>query len=277
MEQKRLVVVCGVVLMVLSAVASARQPQSDPISGRWGQGQTALMDITFDGKRAVSGTIFVINPSGTASAPIRTGSFDPSSGALSLAGEVKAPDGRIVPYLLTGKLKGGALAMTYEFGEDKGTASLTRLAPASSAIPPARSAAPAPAAVDSSATLRKHFAEVSALVVKAAELVPADKYSYRPTDGVRTFGELISHIADSYGYYCGAPGGQHAGGSAGPGQGGADKATTTARLQNASAACTAPAKALDAEAWIGNIAHTNLHYGNIVTYMRMLGLVPPSS
>jgi uncharacterized damage-inducible protein DinB len=25
------------------------------------------------------------------------------------------------------------------------------------------------------------------------------------------------------------------------------------------------------------IAHTNLHYGNLVTYMRMLGLTPPSS
>jgi hypothetical protein len=26
---------------------------------------------------------------------------------------------------------------------------------------------------------------------------------------------------------------------------------------------------------IDNVGHTNLHYGNIVTYMRMLGLVPP--
>jgi hypothetical protein len=26
-----------------------------------------------------------------------------------------------------------------------------------------------------------------------------------------------------------------------------------------------------------NIAHANLHYGNLVTYMRMLGLTPPSS
>jgi hypothetical protein len=28
---------------------------------------------------------------------------------------------------------------------------------------------------------------------------------------------------------------------------------------------------------IQDFGHSNLHYGNMVTYMRMLGLVPPSS
>lgn len=28
---------------------------------------------------------------------------------------------------------------------------------------------------------------------------------------------------------------------------------------------------------IENIGHSNLHYGNAITYMRMMGLVPPSS
>ena len=28
---------------------------------------------------------------------------------------------------------------------------------------------------------------------------------------------------------------------------------------------------------ISNIGHTNLHYGNIITYLRMMGMVPPSS
>jgi hypothetical protein len=30
-------------------------------------------------------------------------------------------------------------------------------------------------------------------------------------------------------------------------------------------------------ALIDNVGHTNLHYGNIITYLRMLGLTPPSS
>jgi hypothetical protein len=28
---------------------------------------------------------------------------------------------------------------------------------------------------------------------------------------------------------------------------------------------------------IANVGHTSLHYGNLITYIRMLGLVPPSS
>ena len=28
---------------------------------------------------------------------------------------------------------------------------------------------------------------------------------------------------------------------------------------------------------IDNVAHTSLHYGNVITYMRLLGLTPPSS
>ena len=55
---------------------------------------------------------------------------------------------------------------------------------------------------DTKAALSKSFNEVSGWVSKAAEAVPADKYSYRPAKSVRTFGELIGHIADSYNYYC---------------------------------------------------------------------------
>ena len=34
-------------------------------------------------------------------------------------------------------------------------------------------------------------------------MVPADKYSYKPTPTVRTFGELLGHIADGNNYFCG--------------------------------------------------------------------------
>ncbi len=68
------------------------------------------------------------------------------------------------------------------------------------------SAAPAtaqqPAAGDLAPGLHHGFTEVSGWVTKAAELVPADKYSYRPVGSVRTFGQQIAHIADAYNYYC---------------------------------------------------------------------------
>lgn len=31
------------------------------------------------------------------------------------------------------------------------------------------------------------------------------------------------------------------------------------------------------ERLMGNVAHSSLHYGNAITYLRMLGLKPPSS
>ena len=50
--------------------------------------------------------------------------------------------------------------------------------------------------------MRNGFNEVNGWVTKAAEMVPADKYNYRPVDTVRTFGQLIAHITDSYNYFC---------------------------------------------------------------------------
>jgi hypothetical protein len=57
-------------------------------------------------------------------------------------------------------------------------------------------------APDMSTDLRNSFNEVNEWVTKAAEMVPAEKYNYRPVDTVRTFGELIAHVTDSYNYFC---------------------------------------------------------------------------
>src|SRR6476620_6119648 len=55
---------------------------------------------------------------------------------------------------------------------------------------------------DVSTDLRGGFNEVNDWVTKAAEMVPAEKYNYRPVDTVRTFGQLIAHVTDSYNYFC---------------------------------------------------------------------------
>jgi uncharacterized damage-inducible protein DinB len=264
-------VVCGLAVMAAFVSGASGAPQGDPISGAWGQGKTTLLQLEFDGKREVSGTIFSVNPGGTTSAPIRTGTFDLGARALSLAGEIKGPDGQMVPYLIEGTLANGTLSLNFSIADKSGSVSLTRIADAGQA---AAANTASPGSIDSAATLRKHFGEVSGLVLEAADLVPADKYSYRPTPTVRTFGELVGHIADSYGFYCGKAGAQRAESSSGGAQ---EKAALTRRLKDATSTCTAPSSTADAEALIGNIAHTNLHYGNMVTYMRMLGLVPPSS
>ena len=49
--------------------------------------------------------------------------------------------------------------------------------------------------------LGNRFGELSGWILKAAEMVPADKYSYKPAATVRTFGELLGHIADGSNYF----------------------------------------------------------------------------
>lgn len=134
------------------------------------------------------------------------------------------------------------------------------------------------ASSDATPVLRQSFSQVSGLVTRAVDLVPADKYSYRPTESVRTFGELIAHIADSHNYYCARAGGRDVPWSDPVEKGVTDKTTVAAQLQQSNTACTAAyTDSADVAVLVENVAHTNLHYGNVITYMRMMGLVPPSS
>ena len=115
-------------------------------------------------------------------------------------------------------------------------------------------------------------------VTKAADLVPADKYSYKPVPTVRSFGEIIAHVADSYLFYCGRGAGNKVEWSEAIEKGGTDKATLVAKLKQSLDTCK-PVYSSPAQSGplMANLAHTNLHYGNIITYMRMLGMKPPSS
>jgi hypothetical protein len=58
-----------------------------------------------------------------------------------------------------------------------------------------------------------------------------------------------------------------------------DKTTIVAALKASTAACEAAHNGAGAglPLLLQNFGHANLHYGNVVTYMRMMGLVPPSS
>jgi uncharacterized damage-inducible protein DinB len=131
---------------------------------------------------------------------------------------------------------------------------------------------------DATAALRGSFAEVTGYVTRAAEMVPADRYSYRPTASVRTFGQMIGHIADAHNYYCAQASGKNIEWSDPVEKGATDKATLTQKLKRSIDGCASAYSATgQTRALIGNIGHTNLHYGNIITYMRMMGMVPPSS
>jgi len=132
---------------------------------------------------------------------------------------------------------------------------------------------------DVATEMRNGFNEVNGWVTKAAEMVPADKYNYRPVDTVRTFGQLIGHITDSYNYFCAQGAGNNVEYSEAVEKGGTDKATLLPKLKEAVAKCNAAYSSdkPQLKPLFSNVGHTSLHYGNIITYMRMMGLKPPSS
>jgi uncharacterized damage-inducible protein DinB len=140
-------------------------------------------------------------------------------------------------------------------------------------------AAQTPAAPSPNEEVKKAFNAVNGWVVKSAEMVPADKYNYKPTDTVRTFGQQIAHIADTYNYFCAHAVGNKVEYSEAVEKGGTDKETLLPKLKEAVGRCTAAYDAKDFKfsPLFDNLGHTNLHYGNIITYLRMMGLKPPSS
>jgi uncharacterized damage-inducible protein DinB len=123
--------------------------------------------------------------------------------------------------------------------------------------------------------------------------VSEDKYSFRPTDSVRTYGQVLAHVADGQYEFCGAAAGKQDGKNIE--QTAKTKADIVAALKSAFAFCDAvyagmtDAKAVELIPAFGgakitrlsmldfNVAHTMEHYGNLVTYMRIQGIVPPSS
>lgn len=131
------------------------------------------------------------------------------------------------------------------------------------------------------------------ILVRSAEQMPAEKYGYKPADTVRTFGQVVGHIADSQYFFCSAVLGEK---NPSPKieKTVSSKAELVAALQSSMAYCKRAYDGLtDATAGqmvkhmgrdmprLGvltvNQVHAIEHYGNLVTYMRMNDLVPPTS
>ena len=258
-------VICALVFTAPLA-AQTSGTAADPISGGWGANGQTLLNLKYDGKGGVTGTVMAGRPGNLAD--IKTGTFDPAAGILKLRGDAKHPDtGATMPYSIDGTLANGALSVTYAIGESTGALTLAKIAGGGSG-----------GGGGAEAAMQRGFAEVSGWISKSADLVPAEKYSYRPTPAVMTFAELVGHVADSYNYYCGNAAGQKAQWSETNQNGPADKARLAAALKQATELCTtAYTRGGEPGFLMTNIGHANLHYGNMITYIRMLGMVPPSS
>jgi uncharacterized damage-inducible protein DinB len=125
-------------------------------------------------------------------------------------------------------------------------------------------------------------------IMKSAEAMPESKYGYRPTKDVRSFGEILNHIADiSYALCTVAKGGV----IPAPPPPKASKGEIMAYLKGSFTFCDGvysgftdahlndPADFFGVKTnkmfiltQVGN--HDALHYGNLVTYLRLNDLVP---
>jgi len=161
---------------------------------------------------------------------------------------------------------------------------------------PQQPPAPLPGVV---AEVKTIYTNVHTYITKAVEQFPAEKLTWQPTPAVRSWARLIGHITDDNNGACFLLAGE----TARPAR--VDTADTESaanklskddllkgykesveRCQKAFAAVTEANMAerngpTGGRSKIGtliyNTSHTNEHYGNIVTYMRLNNLVPPST
>jgi uncharacterized damage-inducible protein DinB len=145
--------------------------------------------------------------------------------------------------------------------------------------------------VDSIQDGAKHVRHVFTV---AAELMSEEDYVFKPTPEVRSFGQLLAHVADTNYLFCSTATGQQA-----PVSGTESTRTTRAEIQKVLAEsfeyCNGAYAAMadDAKANVmvdfrgkprSAVAvlnfrnyHSLLHWGNAITYMRLRGKVPPST
>ena len=150
--------------------------------------------------------------------------------------------------------------------------------------------------------IQRSFNVFTNYLVMAAEMMPESSYGFRPTPDVRTFGEQINHATGSHYSFCnqaGLPPGvekQTAPALAKL----TSKAAIVAALKDSIAYCdrilaaateswlseSAPGlggsssgqiRGMRAHAFIYNAVHSAEDFGTITTYMRMQGVVPPST
>lgn len=157
------------------------------------------------------------------------------------------------------------------------------------AQPAAAATAQAPASI--TADLKASYTSIKNNLLKMADKMSEENYEFKATPDVRTFGQLIGHVADSQARTCGLLLGEqkNLGASAKT-----TKADLVAAIKESFSLCDkamdamADAKATEAitlfnrqttraGAWARLIAHSNEEYGYMAVYMRLKGVTPPSS
>jgi uncharacterized damage-inducible protein DinB len=149
------------------------------------------------------------------------------------------------------------------------------------------------AADPSLSAVREIWQQMTGYVTATAEQVPDSLYDWKPTPEVRSFGQMIGHVAGAQYMFCAAALGDSARAEDDIEKSRTTKAELLQALRESTEYCgrayaLTPAQLEETVNLFGmdrskffilalNATHNGEHYGNLVTYMRMNGMVPPSS
>jgi len=138
---------------------------------------------------------------------------------------------------------------------------------------------------------KNSYNQIKNNLLKAADKMPEDAYSFKPTPELQSFGERVAHVAGQMGTCSGVTGER----KPNPAMGKTSKADLVAALKASFDACDAAWDSMNEKSamemmagrggaqtprialLIGNTIHINEVYGTMTVYMRLKGLVPPSS
>src|SRR5215471_20035813 len=144
-----------------------------------------------------------------------------------------------------------------------------------------------------SAEIKQMYDHVKNNLTRMAEKMPEENYSFKPTAETRTFGQIIGHVADAQARSCssinGPPKSLNAASKTA-------KAELVATLKESFSLCDqafdslTDANALETFLWpkgqhhsrvgllmMAVVSHSNEEYGYMAVYLRLKGVVPPSS
>jgi DinB superfamily len=144
-----------------------------------------------------------------------------------------------------------------------------------------------------SAELKQTYVQIKAKLTKMAQKMPEEDYSYKPTPETRTFGQIIGHVTDTLSRTCSALKGEPESRTA-PSK--SSKPALVAALNDSFSVCDHVFDSMTDTTMLETfimppgqhhskagllmaavISHSNEEYGYMAVYLRMKGIVPPSS
>jgi hypothetical protein len=142
--------------------------------------------------------------------------------------------------------------------------------------------------------VQRSYEGLKANILKSADKMPADAYSFKPEPDIRTFARILNHVTEAQLRSCGALNGTAPDALPKVPSETADKAAIVSALQASFAECDKAYAALTSAnlmenvsvgqatrarvsiAW-GNAAHDDEQYAALALYLRLKGIAPPST